>query len=165
MKCSKVEKLISKLMDGRLEPALSARLEEHVKTCPSCAQLLEEYRSLKNALAGLKMQEAEPLPWFEQRLLARLGAESRQPIWAMVERWYAAAVPVFLVVAMVLVGILFLVQPAEVQVSQPQMLLLQGQNPLTEASYIFEAQKPEERQLQLLFAGVESQEILRRGKQ
>ncbi len=165
MNCHQAEKLISRLVDGRLDAGTAARLEAHLRICPSCAQTLADYRQMQSLLSGLRMPEEEPLPYFEQRLRARLRAESKPSLWAVVERWYAAAVPVFLVVAMVLVGILFLAQPAEVQMSQSEMLLFQGQSPLAETRAIFDAQKPEDRQLQLLFAGLDSQEIVRRGKQ
>ncbi|MCX8159554.1 MAG: zf-HC2 domain-containing protein [Candidatus Saccharicenans sp.] len=165
MNCHRAEKLISRLVDGRLEAGTAAGLEEHLKVCPACAQLRVDYRKMKSLMSDLRFPETEPLPYFEQRLRARLKAESRPSLWAVVERWYAAAVPVFLVVAMILVGILFLAQPAEVQLSQSEMLLFQEQSSLTEARAIFDAQKPEDRQLQLLFAGLDSQEAVRRGKQ
>lgn len=165
MNCHQAEKLISRLVDGRLEAGTAARLEEHLQVCPACAQLLADYRQMKSLMSDLQLPETEPLPYFEQRLRARLQAESKRSLWAVVERWYAAAVPVFLVVAMVLVGILFLAQPAEIQLSQSELLLFQGQSPLNETRAIFDAQKPEDRQLQLLFAGLESQEVVRRGKQ
>lgn len=165
MNCRQAEKLISRLVDGRLAAGPAARLEAHLKVCPSCARVLADYRQLKSMMSGLQVPEVEPLPYFEQRLLARLRAESKPSLWAVVERWYAAAVPVFLVVALVLVGILFLAQPAEVQMSQSELLLFQEQSPLAETRAIFDAQKPEDRQLQLLFAGLDSQEIVRRGKQ
>lgn len=165
MNCRRAEKLISRLVDGRLEAGTATSLEEHLKVCPSCAQMLEDYRKLRTLMSELQVKEAEPLPYFEQRLQARLRTVSRPSLWAVVEKWYAAAVPVFLVVAMVLVGILFLAQPAERQLSQSELLLFQGQSPLAETRAIFEEQKPEDRQLQLLFAGLESQEIVGRGKQ
>lgn len=165
MNCHQAEKLISRLVDGRLETGTAARLEEHLQVCPSCARLLADYRQMKSLMSDLRVMGTEPLPYFEQRLRARLQAESKPSLWAVAERWYAAAVPVFLVVAMVLVGILFLAQPAEIQLSQSELLLFQGQSPLTETRAIFDAQKPEDRQLQLLFAGLDSQEVVRRGKQ
>ncbi len=165
MNCRQAEKLVSRLVDGRLEAETAARLESHLKVCPSCARLQADYRQMQSLLSNLRLSEAEPLPYFEERLRAKLRTESKPSLWALVERWYAAAVPVFLVVAMVLVGVLFLAQPAEVQMSQSEMLLFQGQSPLAEARAIFDAQKPEDRQLQLLFAGLDSQEIVRRGKQ
>ncbi|MGB9893050.1 MAG: anti-sigma factor family protein [Candidatus Saccharicenans sp.] len=165
MNCAKAEKLISKLLDGRLEGQASNRLEEHLKVCPSCAQLLADYKRLKEIMSQLREKEMEPLPYFDQRLKAKLRAEARPSIWAAAERWYAAAVPIFLVVAMVMVGLLFLFQPAEVQMSQSEMLLFQNQSPLKDTQTIFEEQKPESRQIKLLLAGLENQEIIKRGKQ
>ncbi|MDI6698365.1 MAG: zf-HC2 domain-containing protein [Candidatus Saccharicenans sp.] len=165
MNCHQAEKLVSRLVDGRLEAATADRLESHLKVCPSCARMLADYRQMQSLLSNLRLPEAEPLPYFEDRLRARLRTESKPSLWALVERWCAAAVPVFLVVAIVLVGILFLAQPAEVQLSQSEMLLFQVPSAPTETRTIFDAQKPEDRQLQLLFAGLDSQEIVRRGKQ
>lgn len=165
MNCHRAEKLISRLVDGRLEAGNATSLEQHLKVCPSCAQMLADYRKIKTLMSELQIKEAEPLPYFEQRLRERLMISSRPSLWAVVEKWYAAAVPVFLVVAMVLIGILFLVQPAERQLSQSELLLFQGQSPLAETRAIFEEQKAEDRQLHLLFAGLEGQEIVGRGKQ
>ncbi|MDD8030415.1 MAG: zf-HC2 domain-containing protein [Acidobacteriota bacterium] len=165
MNCHQAEKLISRLVDGRLEAGSSDRLKEHLKVCPSCAQMLTDYQKMKDMMTGLKIKEAEPLPYFEQRLKARLKASSRASVWAMVERWYAAAVPVFLVVAVILMGVLFLVQPEEVQMSQSEMVLFQIQGPPTATKAIFEEEKPENRQLLILFAGLDSQEISGRNKQ
>lgn len=164
MKCRKAEKLISKLLDGRLDSESSARLKAHLEVCPSCARLLADYGKMQSMMAEVRT-EVEPLPFFAERLDAKLPLGPRPSFWAMVERWYAGAVPVFLVIAMVFVVTLFLVQPSEKQLSQSEMLLFQSQSPLRETQAIFDEEKPENRQLQLLFAGLEGQEIVRRGKQ
>mgnify|MGYP001042940097 CR=1 FL=1 len=165
MNCQKAERLISKLVDGRLGSRDSARLEGHLRVCPSCAQLLSDYQKMKNFLSDLKITGVEPLPYFEERLKARLQTEARPSLWVALERWYAAAVPVFMVILLILAGVLFLAQPAEVQMSQSELLLFQNQNPLKDTQAFFEEEKPETRQLKLLFAGLDSQEIIRRGKQ
>jgi anti-sigma factor RsiW len=164
MKCRKAEKLISRLIDGRLDPGSSAGLEAHLEVCPSCARLLADYRQIQSLMAEIRT-EAKPLPYFVERLEAKLSTGPRSSFWAMVERWYAAAVPVFLVIAMVFVGTLFLVQPSEKQLSQSEMLLFQTQSPLKETQAIFEEDKPENRQIKLLFAGLENREIIRSDKQ
>ncbi|MCI4444800.1 MAG: zf-HC2 domain-containing protein [Candidatus Aminicenantes bacterium] len=163
MKCRKAEKLISKLLDERLEEKSLARLEAHLKVCPSCARLLQDYKKMKKLMSEGKI-ESEPLPYFAERVKARLATESRPSIWAAAERWYAAAVPIFLVIATILVGALLLFQPSPKQYSQAEILLFQNQSPLKETQAIFEEEKPENRQLKLLFAGLESQETVRRGK-
>ncbi len=165
MNCHRAEKLISQLVDGRLEAGKSDGLKEHLKICPSCAQMLSDYQKMKDMMTGLKITEVEPLPYFEQRLQARLKASSRSSVWAMVERWYATAIPVFLAVAVILMGVLFIVQPEEVQISQSEMVLFQIQGPPTETRAIFEEEKPENRQLLILFAGLDSQEMNGRNKQ
>ncbi|MBC7363747.1 MAG: zf-HC2 domain-containing protein [Candidatus Aminicenantes bacterium] len=162
MRCKKAEKLISRLVDGRLDEKSQQALNEHVKTCPACARTLADYKNLQSLLRSARM-EAEPLPYFEERLKARLSAAARPSVLATVERWYAAAVPVFLIVATVAIGLLFLLQPSEPQYSQAEMLLFENQNPLKETQVIFDEEKPEVRQLKLLFAGLEGEEIMNRG--
>jgi anti-sigma factor RsiW len=165
MNCHQAGKLISRLVDGRLDAGTSDRLKEHLRVCPSCAQLLSDYQKMKEMMAGLQIKEVEPLPYFEERVKARIQTGARPLFWAAVERWYAAAVPVFLIVAVILVGVLFLAQPEEVQMSQSEMALFQVQGPRTETRAIFEEEKPENRQLLILFAGLESQKITGRSKQ
>jgi len=53
----------------------------------------------------------------------------------------------FLIMVTLLVGVLFLIQPAEQQLSQSEMLLFQNQNPLKEMQALFEEERPENRQL------------------
>ena len=74
MNCRKAEKLISKQLDNRLEARESAWLEDHLQNCPACARLASDYQQLKNMTAELKV-EAEPQPYFTERLLARLSSE------------------------------------------------------------------------------------------
>lgn len=38
MRCSKIERLLTPLLDGRLEPALRAQVEQHLETCGHCRQ-------------------------------------------------------------------------------------------------------------------------------
>ncbi|HEK85540.1 MAG: anti-sigma factor family protein [Candidatus Saccharicenans sp.] len=164
MKCRKAEKLISKLVDGRLEEKSLARLQAHLEACPSCTHLLKDYQSMKQLLSESRM-EPEPLANFTEWFRARLASEARPSVWAVAERWYAAAVPVFLIITTILVGALFLFQPSPKKYSQAEMLLFQNQSPLKETQAFFEEDKPESRQLKLLFAGLEGQEAIRRGKQ
>jgi len=162
MRCKKAEKLISRMMDGRLDENSRQALNQHIKSCPACTQTLADYNNLKSLLSGTRI-EAEPLPYFEERLKARLGVAPKPSLWATVERWYAAAVPVFLILATVAIGLLFLLQPGKPQYSQAELLLFQNQNPLKETQTIFDEEKPENRQLKLLFAGLEGQDIMNRG--
>ncbi|HRD01465.1 MAG TPA: zf-HC2 domain-containing protein [Candidatus Saccharicenans sp.] len=152
MNCRKAEKLISKQLDNRLGAKESAWLENHIQRCPTCARLALEYRKLRSLSAEFKIA-SEPLPYFSERLLAKLSSEPKPSIWAAVERLYARAIPVFLIMATLLVGVLFLMQPAEQQLSQSEILLFQNQSPLKEMQALFEEEKPENRQLKLLFAG------------
>jgi anti-sigma factor RsiW len=163
MNCRKAEKLISKQLDNRLGASESAWLDAHLKNCPACARLALEYQELRNLSAELKI-EAEPSPYFSERLSARLSSEPKPSVWAAVEKWYARAIPVFLIAATLLVGMLFLMQPAKPELSQSEMLLFQNQSPLKEMQAFFDEEKPENRQLKLLFAGLENMDSYQRGK-
>lgn len=74
MRCRTAERRLSDGLDGALAPRAAARLERHLRTCPSC-------RSHRDAL--VRIQAASRLPagrgpedWagFERRLEARLDA-------------------------------------------------------------------------------------------
>jgi len=84
MNCRKAEKLISKQLDIRLEASESAWLNAHLKICPACAHLALEYQKLKNLSAELRI-EAEPSPYFSERVSARLSSEAKLSIWQLLK--------------------------------------------------------------------------------
>jgi len=68
---------------------LSAAEEEHAGRCEACRMALEEFAETRNALVGMKVQEAGP--WFTVRVMAAIGArereeEARDGVWISVRR-------------------------------------------------------------------------------
>src|SRR5581483_12078643 len=82
MSCKEIRESLPDIACG-LEPA-SARVEEHLRGCPECAQKLTEFRQTMSLLD--EWQAPEPSPYFDTRLRARLReeAEAKHP-----SRWLA----------------------------------------------------------------------------
>ncbi len=74
MKCHKREKLFSYLHQ-MLNPQESEEVRQHLAECPRCAQVVEEYRKVDLALD--EWTSAEPSPWFDARMRARLAASGK----------------------------------------------------------------------------------------
>ena len=67
---------MSAALDGQLPPAQRIQLEEHLRTCPSCAQLYEELSQQSAALRGLDC----PLPpHLHENILNQLSPQVPQP--------------------------------------------------------------------------------------
>lgn len=84
---------------GALDPAEQAEIEAHLRACSPCSQLLDEYRSVGQALLEIPAP-VEPRPLLRQSLasgLATAGARPQQPLsW---RRLVTALAAVFLIVA------------------------------------------------------------------
>ncbi|HUZ45044.1 MAG TPA: zf-HC2 domain-containing protein [Terriglobia bacterium] len=75
MKCHEREKLFSYLCQ-MVKPREAEEVRRHLAGCPRCAQVVEEYRKLDLALD--KWTAAEPSPWFDARIRARLAASEKE---------------------------------------------------------------------------------------
>jgi hypothetical protein len=64
---------------GTLDAASSAQLEAHFRNCAACNQAAEDQRKVWQALDEWKPEEVSLD--FDQRLYARIAAESREPWW------------------------------------------------------------------------------------
>jgi anti-sigma factor RsiW len=67
--------LLQRYVDHLLSPQELELAEAHLRTCPECAALAEEYRSLFGDLAQLP--EPAPPPRFTQAVMARVAAHDR----------------------------------------------------------------------------------------
>jgi hypothetical protein len=73
LKCSTVRDLASDALDGLLEPALAARFQAHLESCPACRSF---HADLTDSLTLLgELPEVTPRPDFERRLWARIREE------------------------------------------------------------------------------------------
>jgi anti-sigma factor RsiW len=72
------------LMDycaGTLDAASTAQLEAHLRKCAACNRAVEAQRQVWQALDEWKPEEVSLD--FDQRLYARIAAESREPWWRL----------------------------------------------------------------------------------
>ncbi|MDH7512247.1 MAG: zf-HC2 domain-containing protein [Clostridiales bacterium] len=72
MTCDRIEELLSSYLEEELDAAERNRVEEHLKTCPSCSFLLAGLREVKGAFRGFP--EAE----LSEGLRSKLYAIPRQ---------------------------------------------------------------------------------------
>ncbi|MDB5432535.1 MAG: putative transrane anti-sigma factor [Caulobacter sp.] len=96
--CPDKELLLHGLLDGELDAANAVALEEHLKTCPGCADALRRLQALRDLLATPGARPAAP-DGLRSRIEAALDAETppaRTPLRALTaarppRRWLAGA--------------------------------------------------------------------------
>lgn len=80
MNCPEARALLTAdYLDGELDPAAAAPLEEHLEGCPECRGRLQTARRLKELVREAEGTEAAPLE-VRQRLLERLEAERQRAL-------------------------------------------------------------------------------------
>jgi len=152
MKCKSIETWILRSLDGRLDERSRALLGKHLESCPACRRLEAEYRSIAGALRDER--QAAPLPGFWERLSPRLREERKVAPLILWERWCLRAIPVFLTLV-VFAAALFVLTPQATEMTPSEALLLQNTSPLTETRALFEEQRPEARNMMLIFASAD----------
>jgi predicted anti-sigma-YlaC factor YlaD len=159
MNCKTAEKWVLKCLDGRLDERSQGLLAEHLKVCSSCRKAEAEYRSM---LTLLRPGRAEaPLPRFWERLEPRLREEQKIVPLVLWERWALRAIPAFAALVGLAAG-LFLLTPQARDISQSEALLLENTNPFSETKSLFEAKRPEDKSLMLIFASFDEKPAVRR---
>jgi anti-sigma factor RsiW len=161
MNCKQAEKFLLCSLDGRLGADRRRLLESHLQGCTRCRNREEEYRLI---LGHLKPQTSpEPLPYFEQRLLARLKEREKTVPSELGLRWAHRAAG-FSLAALLLFGAgVLLFQPQEPEeLSQVETLFLQNENPFSEAATILDQKKAEDRSMMLIFAASDTRDLSRR---
>jgi len=74
MKCNERGKLFL-FVHQMLEPHEAEEVRSHVANCAGCSRAMEEYRDLDSALDC--WSAAEPSPWFDAHVRARVAASTR----------------------------------------------------------------------------------------
>jgi anti-sigma factor RsiW len=74
MNCADYEILLHALIDGELDAGHARDVEAHVATCAGCAEKLEAFRAMRDALAAAKLKETAPAS-----LRSRIDAALPQP--------------------------------------------------------------------------------------
>ena len=72
--------LIGALIDGELDAANAVAIEQHIKTCPGCAQALADAQAVRAALTAQNVAYAAPEA-FRRRLRIALDAETEAPAY------------------------------------------------------------------------------------
>lgn len=152
MKCKDAEKRLLRSFDSELAGATKTELDGHLASCPGCREKQSEYGAL---LKNLKIEDAEPLPYFWERLETKLRERERVEPWTIWARWSRRAVPVALALILLFIGGLALFSPGEEDLSQSEALLLRNANPLAEAKSFFEETKLENKNMMIIFAADE----------
>lgn len=106
MRCHKVQVNLTEYLRGNCAPRLTKAIEQHLKRCTECRNMLEEERAL---LHLLREEPAELPAWAWERVQARLHepARARERVslwlwwnrrWIAQTRWAAAAALVILAI-------------------------------------------------------------------
>jgi predicted anti-sigma-YlaC factor YlaD len=154
MNCQRAEKLLLKSFDRHLEKHEAEILEQHLKSCPECSIMTEEYKTI---LGALRVSDyPEPKPHFWQRLQPKLREKRLFNPWAQWQQWGLRAIPVALFIVIVLTGVLTVIEvQGPEEMSSSEAFLLQNQNPLQDSSAILEEEKVEDKNMRLIFASLE----------
>jgi len=131
------------------------KAERHAARCPECRAFERDYAPVLETLR--EGAEPEPLPYFQERLWARIAereaAESPRAVWL---RWSFRAIPVSIALIAAFIGAIVFIGPRlEDDMSQQAALLIKNANPLTETSALFNEDRPEARGMMIMFAGAE----------
>jgi anti-sigma factor RsiW len=99
--CENNERLLRGYFDGELDLVRNLEFEEHLKTCPDCAQELRDQQALRDSLRAANLYERAPES-LRNRIRAALPAEVRpQPIAVPrrpVLEWLAVAAAILIAV-------------------------------------------------------------------
>jgi anti-sigma factor RsiW len=153
MDCNNAERLLLRAFDGPVDSKAETELRDHLAGCPACRARAAQYGLIRDVLKG--GAAPEPLPYFRQRVLAKLAERARQSPVRLGLRWAHRAAAVSLV-AFVLFGAgVLLFKPQEPQeLSQVETLFLRNENPLNDAANVLEQKKAEDKNMMLIFASM-----------
>lgn len=161
MDCKKAELFLLRSLDGRIAPEEKNRLQAHLEHCPSCRAKDAEFRMIFGHIGP--RTAPEPLPYFKERLLAKIAEKEKSAPAFLWVKWAHRAVA-FSLAAFLFFGagiLLFQTQDPR-ELSQTERFLLQNENPLDEAASILDLKKAEDKNMMLIFASVGEGDVSRR---
>jgi len=80
MRCSKIRRLLGGYVDGYLAPPVAAKMEQHLDSCPACAEAVDKTRSLEELFRTEHVPAPPPGLVGAIRLAAAAPAPSRRPV-------------------------------------------------------------------------------------
>lgn len=150
MRCRQANRLLTRSADAPLDPERKRTLDAHLAACPACRALRSRAELVRSSLAG--SPAPGPLPYFYERLRARIDERRRIEPAGLWVRWSMRAVPVSLLLIGFFAGAIVFLSPAvDEEMSQPEALLLQNANPLSETITLLD-EKAEDKSLHVIFA-------------
>ena len=154
MKCKEARKNLLRSMDGFLPDDRRDELAGHVAACPRCRAFERDSGTILGLLK--EGREPEPLPFFRERLWAKIAERKKSESWAVWMRWSLRAIPVALALIAVFIGaIVFIGPPLDEDMSLPAAFLIKNANPLAETNALFNEEKNENKNMMIMFAGNE----------
>jgi anti-sigma factor RsiW len=100
MKCEETRELLDAFHDGELQPATSAAVETHLRSCPSCSAALAAHEALREKVRSLGRTPApEMLAAKLRKSLSELDTEARSKE-LNIRSWGAMAASHFLAIAL-----------------------------------------------------------------
>ena len=107
MNCKNVKKNLVSFLENELLEEQRVEMEKHLKICPDCSHLLEEFSQLWGALE--RREKIQPSPYFWTRVKQRIVEyeEERKPAWGWLEGlvgWARPAVAVVVLLICVFLG-------------------------------------------------------------
>ncbi len=154
MKCTKVEKLISKSLDGLLSDSEKSALENHLQDCPACQRISKEYAFMLETLRDPGFPEEKPYFW--ERLKPRLKEQRAFYFWPLWKKWSIRAVPLSIIaVAALTFGLTFFSPQPTDELSQTGDLLLRNSLSLPEPINLLEEEDNQNKSIQLIFMAME----------
>ena len=161
MDCKKAEHFLLRSLDAKLDPEEKTLLQAHLEKCPSCQKKDREYRMILSLVRPQTVPE--PLPYFKERLLAKLKEKDKTAPALLWVKWAHRAVALSLAAFLLFGAAILFFRPQEPrEVSQTERFLLQDENPLGEAASILDQKKAEDRNMMLIFASVGDRDVSRR---
>jgi anti-sigma factor (TIGR02949 family) len=76
MNCAECDVLLHALIDGELDAGHTRDVEAHVATCPGCAEKLDAFRAMREAMAAADLKERAPA-----HLRSSIEAVPVRPSW------------------------------------------------------------------------------------
>ena len=159
MKCKESERLILRSLDHFLTQDEEIILLRHLRKCPHCSQIKEEYRLIHQALKDEDSLDTKPYFW--ERLKPKLKHIAAPDFWSLWKRWSLGAVPLALLAVAIGATALFFILPHKYVEMSPSETLLKNQNPISEIKPLFE-DNPEKTSLRIIFSSLEEKDPSRR---
>ena len=75
MTCRDIEDSLPAYLEGLLSPEESARVRDHLASCPQCRKAIADLERMGTILSGL--EEVTPPPWLKQRIMTRVRDEAQ----------------------------------------------------------------------------------------